>query len=123
MADILDSIFKRRSVRVYERKPVEKEKLVDLLKAAMAAPSASNSRPWEFVVITDEEVLKLQRRDREFADRRCEYGAWYLLDRLISQGRCDRFPPQDAWHSRGSGSTRLDLRRLSRRREKTAHTI
>jgi nitroreductase len=47
MADILDAIFKRRSVRVYERKPVEKEKLVDLLKAAMAAPSASNSRPWE----------------------------------------------------------------------------
>jgi nitroreductase len=68
MADILDSIFKRRSVRVYERKPVEKEKLVDLLKAAMAAPSASNSRPWEFVVITDEEVLKKMRSGLKYGN-------------------------------------------------------
>jgi len=57
MTEILDAIFKRRSIRIYERKPVEKEKLGDLLKAAMAAPSASNSRPWEFVVVTRAETL------------------------------------------------------------------
>lgn len=57
MNDILDVIFKRRSIRIFERRQVEKDLLVKLLQAAMAAPSASNSRPWEFVVVTDEETI------------------------------------------------------------------
>ena len=58
MTDILDTIFKRRSIRKYQDKPVEKEKLNTLLKAGMAAPSASNNQPWEFVVIDDEAIMK-----------------------------------------------------------------
>ncbi len=57
MEKILDVIFKRRSIRVFERSALEKETLVNLLQAAMAAPSASNSRPWEFVLVTDEAIL------------------------------------------------------------------
>lgn len=57
MDNILEMIFKRRSIRVYERKALEKDVLVKLLQAAMAAPSASNSRPWEFVVVTEEKTL------------------------------------------------------------------
>jgi len=57
LEQILDTIFKRRSIRVFERKALEKDLLTKLLQAAMAAPSASNSRPWEFVVITDEQIL------------------------------------------------------------------
>lgn len=68
MVDILDTIFKRRSIRVYERKPVEKEKLTDLLKAAMAAPSGSNSRPWEFVAITDGKTLEKLRSTLKYAN-------------------------------------------------------
>lgn len=37
---------------------MEKEKIELLLKAAMAAPSAMNSKPWEFVVVTDSDVLE-----------------------------------------------------------------
>lgn len=62
MENVLDLIFKRRSVRIFSKKPVEKETLTKLLQAGMAAPSASNSRPWEFIAITDQEVLgKLQK--------------------------------------------------------------
>ena len=57
MADILDIIKKRRSIRVYQREKVDEELLIKLLQAGMAAPSASNSRPWEFVVVTDEALL------------------------------------------------------------------
>ncbi len=53
MNDILQTIFQRRSIRKYQEKPVEREKLEKLLQAAMAAPSAMNGKPWEFVVITD----------------------------------------------------------------------
>ena len=63
MNKILDTIYKRRSIRVFDRRKVDKNILTDLLKAAMAAPSASNSRPWEFIVVTDERKLsELQSR-------------------------------------------------------------
>lgn len=39
---IMNEIFKRISVRKYEDKDVEPEKITQLLKAAMAAPSAGN---------------------------------------------------------------------------------
>lgn len=57
MENILDTIFKRRSVRAYTEQKVSRETLIQLLQAAMAAPSAKNSRPWEFVVITKEETM------------------------------------------------------------------
>lgn len=49
----MDAIFKRTSVRNYQEKEVEDEKVERLLKAAMAAPSAGNQQPWEFYVVTD----------------------------------------------------------------------
>jgi nitroreductase len=57
MADILGAIFQRRSVRHYTEQEVEREKLDFLLQAAMAAPNACNSQPWEFVVVTDVGIM------------------------------------------------------------------
>jgi nitroreductase len=53
----LEVIFSRRSVRLYSSKPVSREILHELLRAAMSAPSAGNERPWHFVVLTDRAVL------------------------------------------------------------------
>jgi len=50
---IQDTIYARRSIRNYQERPVEREMLETLLKAAMAAPSAMNIKPWEFVVVTE----------------------------------------------------------------------
>lgn len=50
-------IFKRTSVRSYTDQPVSKEQIELLLRAGMAAPSAKNVQPWEFVVIQDKEHL------------------------------------------------------------------
>jgi len=61
MENVLDLIFKRRSVRIFSKQKVKKETLTKLLQAAMAAPSASNSRPWEFIAVTNEETLKILR--------------------------------------------------------------
>ena len=49
----LDFIFKRRSIRSYENKPVAGQDIRALLEAGMAAPSASNLKPWQFVTVTD----------------------------------------------------------------------
>jgi nitroreductase len=54
---MIDTIYARRSIRKYQERPVEREKLETLLKAAMAAPSARNGKPWEFVVVTEPEGM------------------------------------------------------------------
>ena len=56
--EMIDTIYARRSIRQYQEKGVEEEKLTTLLEAAMAAPSAMNIKPWEFIVVTDSERLK-----------------------------------------------------------------
>ncbi|MFR9602651.1 MAG: nitroreductase family protein [Rikenellaceae bacterium] len=53
----LESIHKRTSVRAYTSESVSKEILVELAKAGMAAPSAMNKQPWEFVIIQDRATL------------------------------------------------------------------
>ena len=53
----MNSIFTRRSIRKYQERPVEEEKIRLLLGAAMAAPTAVNQREWEFVVVTDKAIL------------------------------------------------------------------
>ncbi|MBE6834617.1 MAG: nitroreductase family protein [Ruminococcaceae bacterium] len=53
----MNEIFHRRSIRKYQDRPVEKEKLEMLLRAAMAAPSAKNQQPWEFYLVTDKEKI------------------------------------------------------------------
>lgn len=54
----MNSIFHRISVRKYEDKPVEKEKIMQILKAGMQAPSACNQQPWEFYVVTDKKKIE-----------------------------------------------------------------
>lgn len=62
----IESMYVRRSIRKYKKHPVEKDKLIELLKVAMAGPSACNKKPWEFIVVTEEEVLKSMRDNLEF---------------------------------------------------------
>ena len=51
--NVYEAIEKRRSVRAYEDRPVEQEKLDRILEAARLAPSASNRQEWRFVIARD----------------------------------------------------------------------
>ena len=53
----MNGIFSRVSIRKYQDRPVEKEKIEAILRAAMQAPSAANQQPWEFYVVTDKAKL------------------------------------------------------------------
>jgi nitroreductase len=64
--NILPTIFSRRSIRRYAERPVEREVLTQLMQAAMAAPSATNSRPWEFVAVTQPETMAAFQREMPF---------------------------------------------------------
>lgn len=54
---VLDNIAARTSVRAYTSEPVPDEMVETLLRAAMAAPSAMNRQPWEFVVVNERAIL------------------------------------------------------------------
>ena len=54
----MNSIYHRVSVRKYQDKPVEREKIVAILRAAMQAPSAGNQQPWEFYVVTKRALIE-----------------------------------------------------------------
>lgn len=56
--EVIENIITRTSVRTYEDRPVEKEKIMTLLKAGMAAPSAVDRRPWYFYVVTNHQKLE-----------------------------------------------------------------
>ncbi|MGL4252627.1 MAG: nitroreductase family protein [Fusobacteriaceae bacterium] len=54
----MDSIFNRRSIRKFNGKEVECEKIERILRAGMQAPSAHNFQPWEFIVVEDQEKME-----------------------------------------------------------------
>ena len=68
---VLDAIKKRYSCRAYAEKPVEEEKLAQVLEAARLAPSAKNLQDWRFVVVRDEgkrrEIAGVTNRPEVFA--------------------------------------------------------
>jgi nitroreductase len=51
--NVYDAIKTRRSIRNYQDKPIEDDKLLRVLEAARLAPSASNWQEWRFVVVRD----------------------------------------------------------------------
>ncbi len=54
----MNEIYHRVSIRKYEDRDVEPEKIEAILRAAMAAPSATNQQPWEFYVIRNREIIE-----------------------------------------------------------------
>ncbi len=62
---VMDTILARRSIRHFEDKPVEREKVELMLKAAMAAPSACNLQPWAFIAVDDADMLENVKKAAE----------------------------------------------------------
>jgi nitroreductase len=59
--DVIEAVNKRKSVRGYKPDPVPKQVLEQILGLASRAPSAMNTQPWEFTLLTGE-VLEDVRR-------------------------------------------------------------
>ena len=54
----MDILRNRISVRQYESRPVEREKIERIVDAARMAPTARNEQPWEFVAVTEKGTLE-----------------------------------------------------------------
>ncbi|MCX7703719.1 MAG: nitroreductase family protein [Planctomycetota bacterium] len=58
MSELMSLLRKRRSIRRFASRPVERELIEECLEAARLAPSAENSQPWRFVVVDETELKK-----------------------------------------------------------------
>lgn len=54
---VFENILSRKSVRSYTNQKVSRDDLMKIVKAGMAAPTAINIQPWEFIVIDDPNIL------------------------------------------------------------------
>ncbi len=55
---ILKAIYERRSIREFTDKPVSREEILEILKAASWAPSGLNNQPWRFAILWKKESKK-----------------------------------------------------------------
>lgn len=56
--DIGDAMQKRRSIRAYADKPISEDVFEKIIDAARFAPTARNVQPWEFIIVTDPDLLQ-----------------------------------------------------------------
>jgi nitroreductase len=84
--DALEAIMTRRSIRQFTEEPVTDEEIETVLRAAMAAPSAHNGRPWRFVVVRDREVLARLAKATPFASplASAQVGIVVVAERRVS---------------------------------------
>ncbi len=54
---MLELLMKRRSIRKYKPAAVEQEKIDKLVRAGLLSPSSRRVNPWEFIVVTDKDIL------------------------------------------------------------------
>jgi nitroreductase len=77
--DTLTVIHNRKSVRNFTGESIKQADLDILLKAAMAAPSAVNCQPWEFIVVTDRKTLDALANALPFAKMLFKAGAALIV--------------------------------------------
>ena len=62
---MLDIIKTRRSIRKFEDREVEKDKLKAILQGALTAPSSRGKRPWNLIAVTEKEQFNQLSQCRE----------------------------------------------------------
>lgn len=63
----MNEIFHRVSIRKYENRAVEMEKVMQILRAGMQAPSTGDQQPWEFYVVTNPEKIQALSKCQPYA--------------------------------------------------------
>ncbi len=95
------SIFRRRSIRRFRKESIKKEQIQFILDAAMAAPSANNYRPWDFLVIDQAKHLKFLAGELKYGQVLNEAQAAILVCGVQEHNG----KPDDFWVQSCSAST------------------
>lgn len=66
--DTIECIYQRRSIRKFKEDPIDEGLIDQLLKAAMAAPSACNKQPWAFYVVQNKDKKEALRKVSKYSN-------------------------------------------------------
>ena len=90
-------IHQRKSVRNFSDKPVTKEQLEAIVRAGMAAPTAINTQPWQFLVIDDKKIISnyAEGNRAAFMINKCQALVVICGDMNIGNDRSKAFWVQD----------------------------
>lgn len=75
----MNEIMNRRSIRKFKDQEVEADKIEQILRAAMQAPSAANQQPWEFIVVKDKANLARLAETSPYAKPVAQSGVTFVL--------------------------------------------
>ena len=129
---MIELLKSRRSIRRYEDKEIEKEKIDTLLKSALLAPSSRGKRPWEFIAVTDKNLLENLSESKEYGSKFLESAPLGIV--VIADKKCCDVWIEDASiaatiihltaHSMGLGSCWIQIReRMNSKKEKAEDSI
>ncbi len=71
--DIMDAVQNRVSVRGYKPDPVPKEVIKEILEASLRSPSAINTQPWEFTIVSGEMLNSIKLENIEKVKGSCPH--------------------------------------------------
>ncbi len=90
----METINVRRSIRSFVEKTIEDEKIINILRAGMQAPSACNQQPWEFIVVRDKvgkmEIGKINPNGKYLTSADCLIVLLNRKDNLARVGMVDQ---------------------------------
>lgn len=97
IVDIKEAIKARRSIRKYEKYVMPEKDIKAILEAAMLAPSACNTRPWEFVVLKSNDAKERAAKLHPYAKHllQASIGIMVCARPDLQEGIADGFFPQD----------------------------
>lgn len=122
-------IQKRRSIRKFQKRQVETEKVDTLIEAALRSPSSMGRNPWEFIFVTDQSLLEKLSRAKP-------HGSEFLMNAPLGIVVCADPDISDVWiedssiaamflhlapESIGLASCWIQLRERMHDQTKTAH--
>lgn len=86
----VDLLRKRRSIRQFDQQPVEQEKIDILVEAMLRSPSSRSLNPWEFIVVTDKEMIEKLSQSKP-------HGATFMKNATLAVVVCGDPEKCDVW--------------------------
>lgn len=88
--EMIEYLRKRRSVRQFENRPIEPDKVALLKEAVLRSPSSRNFDPWEFIFVEDKQLLEQLSQSKP-------HGADFLKDAALGIVVCADPAVSDVW--------------------------
>jgi nitroreductase len=86
----MELLKQRRSIRQFQEQAIEQEKVDLLTQAALRSPSSRGVNPWEFIVVTEKQMLKKLSQAKP-------HGATFLANAPLAVVICADTTKTDVW--------------------------